>query len=126
MKACNSWQTHGNGMSMEPYAGSCLACIAQVFEKEHRCFAVLHEVGLETCKIAFPQPIRRPAGNPDLGGVHCEEFRDQFVDRIPISASSALLIKAVNEQRLMVAGLVWANAGFSPERAHMLTSPPIL
>jgi hypothetical protein len=28
MKACNSWQTHGNGLSVEPHAGTCLARIA--------------------------------------------------------------------------------------------------
>jgi hypothetical protein len=27
-KACNSWQTHGNGMSMELHPGGRLACVA--------------------------------------------------------------------------------------------------
>jgi hypothetical protein len=34
MKACNSWQRHGNVMSMEPHAGTCLARIADQHRRQ--------------------------------------------------------------------------------------------
>jgi hypothetical protein len=72
----------------------------QTLKMKNKGLAPLFEEGAKRRKIAFAEPIYGPTGYPNLWRIDREELHHEFIDRVPVTASTTLLIQSVDKKRL--------------------------